>query len=427
MVLLALVILFVLGLVPLDASRNAALSLQRTLAQTLGDSFLFTDNPVTEAAVVTRVQRDLVWLGPALSPRGTGRSLPGSSGNVPGAAAPDAGKRAAHLFPPNSSPMGPVFASLPISIEERTGESRCMAGAPLCCLRACCSACGSCSCVPLLAWLLAAAALFGLIVLLVVLGTVVLPRPRMETPLPLDWFDFYASRDPVPNGRVDVRFWGAAAATGSGTQLAGVQAYRRESVMVFNRHSLVSDHSTYWDKDSDFTLRLLQRLLAGDEATAFDEAQCARVGAAAAARRRRLWQLAGFRAAVWIALIATLLWNRGAVSALGVAVSGHLSWMGGDGLLPHWLVARLETLSSQPLLLGGIILAVPLALTFLVGYCGWLLWDRSSSVRHLFWRRIRGARWQAGGRRLAGGLRLAGAVCGAPDAVRARHTDATRL
>ena len=62
LVLLALVLLFILGLVPLEASRNAALNLQRTLAQTLGDSFLFTANPVVEAAVVTRVQRDLLWL-----------------------------------------------------------------------------------------------------------------------------------------------------------------------------------------------------------------------------------------------------------------------------------------------------------------------------------------------------------------------------
>lgn len=148
--------------------------------------------------------------------------------------------------------------------------------------------------------------------------------------------------------------------------------------MVFNRHSLVSDHSTYWDTESDFTIRLLQRLLAGDEATAFDEAQCARVRAAATARRRRLWQLAGFRTAVWIALVASMLWNRDAVTALGHAVGGDLQGVRGDGLLPDGLVAYLECFWSQPLLLGALALSVPLLLTFLVGYCGWLVWDRSA-------------------------------------------------
>lgn len=61
-VLLLVVLILVLSLVPIDAVREVALSLQRLLSQTIGDSYTLVASPTTAAAIATRVRHDLDWL-----------------------------------------------------------------------------------------------------------------------------------------------------------------------------------------------------------------------------------------------------------------------------------------------------------------------------------------------------------------------------
>jgi hypothetical protein len=63
--LLALFVLFLMllaVLIPIRRIRAAIGSLQRKISSSLGDSFVLIDNPINEAAIVSRVRRDINWL-----------------------------------------------------------------------------------------------------------------------------------------------------------------------------------------------------------------------------------------------------------------------------------------------------------------------------------------------------------------------------
>ena len=60
------------------------------------------------------------------------------------------------------------------------------------------------------------------------------------------WIDLYASADPVPNGPTML-----PAANAAGAPSAEV-----ESVLIWNRGAMLSDHTTYWDNLDGFVLRI---------------------------------------------------------------------------------------------------------------------------------------------------------------------------
>ena len=62
------------------------------------------------------------------------------------------------------------------------------------------------------------------------------------------WVDLYASADPVPNGRTKIEK----------ARTAETMSADMESVCIWNRGSILSDHTTYWDNRDGFVLRIAQ-------------------------------------------------------------------------------------------------------------------------------------------------------------------------
>jgi pimeloyl-ACP methyl ester carboxylesterase len=126
---------------------------------------------------------------------------------------------------------------------------------------------------------------------------------------PIDWIDYWATFDPVPNGPL--------APDGV---VEGLQ-----QVKVTNRMSLSSDHSAYWDNREGFVLPLLRQLdqRAGTGAFAVEEP----LQISIPERRTRVVVLATARAVVgWLAAPVLLFAFRDQLSAFGRdAVLGSLA------------------------------------------------------------------------------------------------------
>jgi hypothetical protein len=60
--LAGVVILLFVWLLPIPQVKEALLNLQRTIASTLGDSYVFVSHPIEAASIVSQVRRDLAWL-----------------------------------------------------------------------------------------------------------------------------------------------------------------------------------------------------------------------------------------------------------------------------------------------------------------------------------------------------------------------------
>jgi hypothetical protein len=90
----------------------------------------------------------------------------------------------------------------------------------------------------------------------------------------LDWFDLYASADPVPNGPL----------TRAEAPVVGV-----ESRQVSNRGSVVGDHTTYWENGTEFIPAVLERLDHHFKTGLFPQAAVDFPGAATLHGRRVRW------------------------------------------------------------------------------------------------------------------------------------------
>ena len=60
--LAALVVLLGVWLLPIPQVKEALLKLQRTIASTLGDNYVFVTHPMEAASIVSQVRRDIAWL-----------------------------------------------------------------------------------------------------------------------------------------------------------------------------------------------------------------------------------------------------------------------------------------------------------------------------------------------------------------------------
>lgn len=369
----------VLNLVPLEVARSLSAKIQRLLAATLGDSFLFSTSAVTEAAVLTRVQEDLARLaagcrkvaivahsqGAAVSYRLLQRLQREQTtpANLVQLVTYGSGLRKlydlkhdrdlARLTLYGWMAAGLSAALLLIFVELIQAPS----------------------------WGLAFALPIPtvLMTILVVITSVRMERPRALASLSVEWLDLYASRDPVPNGPIDVRFWRKARETGKKLP---------DSVEVFNEHSLVHDHTTYWSGgQDDFTARVVRQLaeLAGFSATFQPDAEW--LASQSKGKRGRTLLLAGFRIGALVAGVSMLLWQPGTLAGAGRAVAGFMS-SALDDLedIPGWIRSGLEWLAEQPLLLGCLCLTFGLYLVYLIGRLGWNSWHRRS-VRGFFRRR----------------------------------------
>ncbi len=374
--LMSLVVVFVLRLIPLAATRSLAGTVQRLLAATLGDSFLFSTSAVTEAAVVTRVEEDLAWLaarcrkvaivahsqGAAVSYRllqrlRLERKLPG---NLVQLVTYGSGLRKLTDLVQAEWPL----ARLTLVGWLATGLAVALG---LLIIRLAVNP------SILLAFLLMIPPV--LMTVLVTAGSVLIERPKPEPPLPVHWLDLYASRDPVPNGPVDVRFWRDAAAGDIPVQRVGDDSFSRRSVRVYNRHSILGDHTSYWsDGAGDFIARLLVALAPLAGTSLISDADTERFERFARIGRRRAGQLAGLRIGVPLVVLSILTWQRDALTGFGESAAGWLASV--TAALPELLAGPLEPglgwLANRPVLLGTLGLALALAIVYKIGLLGWI-------------------------------------------------------
>ena len=396
--LLTQLLVAVLGLVallPIPRLRRALSGLLLTLTGTLGDSYVLISSPVQEAAAVSRLRRDLGWLadrvesvvvvahsqGAAIArrtlqgPRPTNLSRLVTFGS--GIGKLDELRLLAH--PSNRTfylavQFGLPLATLSILLLPRAIST--LQGSYLFFGLNLYFFLFVCAPVVLLAWILAMA-LSG--------------RPytrdlgRPEPPLDgLQWRDFYATADPVPNGPPSE---GAA----GGDELRWSE--------VVNLRSAVADHSAYWANQDEFVSALVAEIdsaagVAGAGAGLVTPSEIENaLPAGAAERRKRVRVLLAMRAAAaagaFLALVGlrdqlrglaeTFVWRPlarwSATGLLGSVVETVASGVGAAARLLTG--ASAETLGSWGLLaLGALLLWAAVAVWYLIATRVWSWWDR---------------------------------------------------
>jgi hypothetical protein len=176
-------------------------------------------------------------------------------------------------------------------------------------------------------------------------------RARTLSLSPLDWVDFWATSDPVPNGPL--------ARPGVVGQLRSVQ--------VTNRISWFSDHSSYWENRDEFVLPLLDELGRRAGMPLLAEPEPHSVGTLAR-RRTRVWGLVAIRTITALSAIVAVYALRGELAgygreailrpltdgvltgALGDVLTGF-GWVAGAllGPLTGWDARTLQTLGHASL------------------------------------------------------------------------------
>jgi hypothetical protein len=122
---------------------------------------------------------------------------------------------------------------------------------------------------------------------------------------PVQWWDVYATADPVPNGPL------------AAPEVA-IECF--DSLPVTNRMSVVSDHSSYWTNRDEFLPALLSRIDSALHCGLFDEADKVVFAQAAKQRRLRVWALVAVRAACFASVGLTLWAMRAVLHLQGAAI-----------------------------------------------------------------------------------------------------------
>jgi hypothetical protein len=139
------------------------------------------------------------------------------------------------------------------------------------------------------------------------------------------WVDFWASRDPAPNGDLDE-------VVNPPTPPDATHP-RVESHPIWNRMSLSEDHGTYWDNDEEFVLPVLRELdLAGDPGAKGPSRFATYRGGGNAAdwqlrHRQRVWILAFWRRLTFIIPFAAILLAILPEGGFFVAVATAARWL----------------------------------------------------------------------------------------------------
>jgi hypothetical protein len=165
------------------------------------------------------------------------------------------------------------------------------------------------------------------------------------------WIDLYASADPVPNGR---------------TRIAQATSAEATSVPIWNRGSILSDHTTYWDNLDGFVLRIA-RVCAETAESPWQEKLPPPVGSAWA-DRRAAWRVGFLR---WAVRINALFWLF-AFLLLWTRYQAHIPL---PFELPSWLPAWMPALAQFAALV--IMVAAAAWATAALLRWPWSLWVRA--------------------------------------------------
>jgi hypothetical protein len=373
-VLAALALLLVLAIPPIPALRSILLRIQQTLADSVGDSYILLASPIQRAAIISHVRRDLEWLLPrcrriAVVAHSQGAAVAYEAlctGVLDGRSREDS------LFITFGSGLSKLE-----EIRRIIGTKKRWFGwwpiFGLLTLVVALDLLGAVDVLPFVAgdkvWG-GVAAFFGAFIWLI--GALESTRRRRFdagdfTPadhfgVDLTWKDYYASRDPVPNG-----------------PLLEEDAPYLESVEVHNIGSVVSDHTSYWLNRDAFVPQVARDLgdFAGAPLVDILPRDRELIVAAAARRCWRVNWLITARMTAWVVLIAIVaaywsdLGRLGAtVIERGGPVARVLGWLG------------LETPSAEHLarsaialwLAGALALAATTGVAYLALYGLWRLW-----------------------------------------------------
>lgn len=250
-----------LGLIPWERLRSAIVRTQLRLASSIGDSFILVSQPLQSAAILTRFERELAWLGNRCA-------LVAIVAHSQGAAV---ACRALARLPISDRRLLITFGSglrklaeleeLPDRPHGRRGAWWTALGLPLCSL----------GLLMLPHWIANARRdpdalqMLGIMMIYIIGGGALLVAGirdfvAVDEPLRLrrlaetlrsrvrSWLDVYASADPVPNGPVREG-----------------ERPPDSSEEVTNTGSIFSDHTTYWRNRDEFVSLVGNALLGSDE------------------------------------------------------------------------------------------------------------------------------------------------------------------
>jgi len=384
--------LAILAAIPIPQLRSALSGVLLKLTGTLGDSYVLISSPLQKAAAVSNAQKDLKWLsrqcdtvvvvahsqGAAIAhaalqspePKNVYRFITIGSGLGKLEELQVLGERG-RLFFILSQIAVPLFAVVAIFYPRLWSAYRTEND------------------LTAFALLLYPAVLLGAVIVLALKGSATYLKRVEELSLKtcrpdLEWSDYYATSDPVPNGPLGAH----------GKPFEGMTQHE-----VVNFMSLLRDHSTYFQNRDQFVSRAVRDIDSTADTGLFWPGDEDRIKAAERARRPRVRMLWMTRLLTLLAMAIGLFALRHELNAIGRGFYDVLKGMPvleavayflrAVGLASQKIVSQLTGISAEWVRKGGFIalgVTIPVGALLLwqrVTLKLWKWWD-NLSTRHLF-------------------------------------------
>jgi len=248
---IAVILVSLLAWVPIPRFRQLLSNVLLRLSGTLGDSYIFLESPVQRAAAIETTWRSMAWVA-----RRSAKVI--VLAHSQGAAIAYEALRTMRGRDRDTDDKVKLFLTFGSAISKLTElEATARTEGPrvvrvallfaLYCLLTFPSALSNAGDSEWFVWLL-----YGLAPVMMLAVAIVdawracqkaVADSASATLEPVDWLDFYSSKDPVPNG-----------------PLRETKDDVFTSVEIDNRRSVVSDHTSYWDNRDQFVLGLLREI-----------------------------------------------------------------------------------------------------------------------------------------------------------------------
>lgn len=287
-----MLLLWLPAILPIPRVRSAVVGIQRALTGSLGDSFILLNSPLQAASIRSQLRRDIEWMADQKCEKIV--VVAHSQGAAVSFDVLRDGDVEIDLLVTLGSGLQKLAGLREV---QRHGRMERLTAATLIAIAGLAYGLAS-ALTPNLSdrpsgvafAAIGAIAYFYVVRNLVVgqtFGDVTLWSRRMRA-AGIDWHDFYAADDPVPNGRL----------------MADDEI--PVSTEVRNRDSIATDHTTYWDNTDEFTLPVTS--LIGDRDPHFAGLfAAAKPDAVAIERQYRVGYLAATRRVTIAALVAVLI------------------------------------------------------------------------------------------------------------------------
>jgi hypothetical protein len=336
---IAVILVSLLAWVPFPKFRHFLSNLLLRLSGTLGDSYVFLESPVQRAAAVETTRRSLEWVAEQGAPviilaHSQGARIAYEALKIVQTQDPGTADKV-KLFVTFGSAISKLTE---LEARARTEAARFVRVAllfALYCIVTFPRALQTAHESDALLWTMYAAAPVMMLAAAVVeawrASKKAVDDSASATLKPIEWLDFYSSKDPVPNGPLR----------------ESEPASLFTSVEVANRGSVVSDHTSYWDNRDEFVLGLLHEIdrVAGTNVVRAGEVDR---GAVCVSRRRRVATLSMVRLASFTGL-----------PVLGYGLRDLLSGFGA-GLLAAMAANPLTETIARAIAGAGALLVTPL-------------------------------------------------------------------